>query len=111
MAQADDGSITPLFAVVMGCAALLMAAIGNVGEHMVNEHRARIVADAAALAGIYGGDDAATLLAQRNGGTVVDTIDTRNDDGRFGATVTVGRHHATAWAVDTWAPTTSTLEP
>ena len=111
MAQADDGSVTPLFAVVMGCSVLLMFTVATVGQQLVDEHRARIAADAAALAGIYGGDSAATLLAQRNGGTIVETIDTRADNGRFGATVTIGRHRATAWAVDTWVPTTPTLEP
>jgi hypothetical protein len=111
VAQAEDGSITPLFAVVIGIAAFLMYTVATVGEQMVDELRARISADASALAGIYGGDDTAAIVAQENGGTIVETTDTRGDNGRFGATVTVGRHRATAWAVDTWAPATPTLEP
>ncbi len=111
MTRAENGSITPLIAVAMGCCALLMVAIGNVGEQMVNEQRARITADAAALAGIYGGEEAAARLAQHNGGSIVEVMDAHDDDVLFGVVVTVGRHRATAWAVDTWAPPTSTLEP
>jgi hypothetical protein len=109
--RAEDGSITPLIAVVIGCCTLIAFATATTGVHLVNEHRTRIIADAAALAGIYGGSDSAVLIAHHNGGKVIEAVDTRNIDGRFTVTVTLKRHSATAHAVDTWALTTSTLEP
>ena len=111
MTRAEDGSITPLIAVILACGALLAVTVARIGEGLVGEYRAQLVANASALAGIYGGDKAADQVAQRNGGVVINADDLRETDSRFTATVTVNRYRATAWAVDTWTPATSTLTP
>jgi hypothetical protein len=86
-------------------------AIGNVGDRLVIAERARIIAEAAALAGVHGGARAAETVAHRNAGALVDVADTRDTDGRFTATASFGDHRATANAADSWAPSTPTLEP
>ena len=111
MARAEDGSITPLIAVILACGALLAVTVARIGEGLVGEYRAQLVADASALAGIYGGEEAANQVAQHNGGVVINVDDSRDTNSRFATTVTVNRYRATAEAVDTWTPITSTLTP
>jgi hypothetical protein len=109
--HAHDGSITPLVAFVLATCASLAIAVGRVGERLVMDERARIVAEAASLAGIYGGIDAAERVARRNEGIVVSFVDSRDRDGRFQTTVSFSDRRAMATAVDTWTSLTSTLEP
>lgn len=89
----------------------MTVAIGEVGDRLVIAERARIIAEAAALAGIHGGTLAAETVAHRNAGALVDVADTRNTDGRFAVTVSFGDRRAAATAADTWVPSTPTLEP
>ena len=49
--------------------AVLVATVGT-AEVLVHHDRARTAADAAALAGVVGGREAATTVAQRNGATI-----------------------------------------
>ena len=111
MARSHDGSITPLVAVIVALSASMAVAIGEVGDRLVDDERARIAAEAAALAGVHGGVSSAHVVAQRNGGALVDAIDTREADGRFTATVSVDDRRARSTAADSWAPSTPTLEP
>jgi hypothetical protein len=109
--HAHDGSITPLVAVILALCASMAVAVGQVGERLVIDERARIVAEAASLAGIYGGIDAAERVARRNDGIVVAFVDSRDRDGKFQTTVSFSDRRAMATAVDTWTSPTPTLEP
>lgn len=111
MRNAHTGSVTPFVAAIIALCGVMAAAITEAGMRFVIAERAAIVAEAAALAGIHGGEQAATVVAQRNGGTLGNVFDTRNRDGRFSATIVLDDHHATATAADSWAPSTPTLEP
>lgn len=111
MGRAHEGSVTPLVAVIVALCTSMIVAFGKVGDRLVVTERTRIIAEATALAGIHGGTRAAETVAHRNAGELVDVADTRDTDGRFTATVSFGDHRAAATAVDTWAPSTPTLEP
>jgi hypothetical protein len=105
------GSVTPLVAAIIALCGVMAMAIAEAGTRIVADERASIVAESAALAGIHGGEQAARVVAQRNGGVLERVVDTRNRDGRFAATIIVDDRHATATAADSWAPVTPTLEP
>jgi len=68
---ADRGQAVPLLLALVAIAAVLMAAAGHLGARVVDRSRAQTAADAAALAGVIGGLDAAASVAAANGGTVV----------------------------------------
>ncbi len=76
-------------------AALLSVGVGRVGVVMVQRQRAQIAADAAALAGVSGGRDAAAGLADANGATLV-AFDQVGDD--VVVTVEIGAVDASARA-------------
>lgn len=108
MVESEDGSIAPLIAVILALCGAMIAVLGNVGERLVAEDRARITAEASALAGIYGGVETAIVVARRNGGEL---IDAQSEEGHFSVTVSFGANRASAHAVDTWLPTSPTLKP
>lgn len=64
----DGGQATPIVAVALLLAGLLVVALVDHGGRVVDEARARTAADAAALAGAAEGKDAARHLAEANGG-------------------------------------------
>ncbi len=108
MADAEDGSITPLLAVGMACCVLLSGFVAAAGDRLVKQQRAQIIADASALAAIYGGISSAERVAQTNGAQIVDFDEYNNE---VAVTVLFASQSAAAQAVDTWAPTSPTLEP
>ena len=69
--DAEDGQVTPLIAVVVVFAAVVVLVLGQLGARAVERAHARTAADAAALAGAADGPDAAAEAARRNGGTLV----------------------------------------
>ena len=56
---------------VVAIAVVMVIAAGEMGHRIVARSRVRAAADAAALAGVGGGPDAAARLAQANGATLV----------------------------------------
>ena len=62
-------------AAVMAVAAVLVLALGQLGQRSCRGARARTAADAAALAGAAAGRAAAAELAAENGGTLVSYSD------------------------------------
>ena len=81
--------------------ALLIANLGGVAN---DRARARTAADAAALAGVLGGRDAAVDIARRNGGDV-EQYD--SDGNHTTVRVRVGRARATASAARSGVGTTA----
>ncbi len=91
----DRGQVLPLMALVIlvGMAAAL--AMARLGVEVVDRARARTAADAAALAGVEGGRDAADAAARANGGRVVRFV---ARDGATEVEVRVGGAEATSRA-------------
>lgn len=93
----ERGQAVVLMAVVVVFAALVAVGVAQVGSVMAERQRAQTAADAAALAGLHGGQLAAVQLASSNGAVLVSFS-------RDGASVTVvvssGRVHAHARASD-----------
>jgi hypothetical protein len=78
---------------------------------LLNSTRSQIAADATALAGIYGGVEHATDIAEANHATPASFTDNRNTNGTFTAVVTIGAANASAQAFDQWAPVLPTMSP
>ena len=66
----QDGQAAPLLVAVLVCGAVMVSAFGALGARVADAARARTAADAAALAGVVGGPDAARRLAAANGGVI-----------------------------------------
>ena len=77
----DRGQATILMAAVVACCALAAIAVGELGGALVDRQQARTSADAAALAGVDGGRDAAERLAELNGGRLVSYAEEPGADG------------------------------
>jgi hypothetical protein len=77
--RSEAGQAVPLLAAVMAVLAVLVLALGQLGERVVAAARARTAADAAALAGAAAGRAAAASMAAENGGTLVSYSDTGGD--------------------------------
>lgn len=95
MPASDRGQATPLWAVVIVVAALLLVPTGLLVRATVERAEARSAADAAALAGALAGEAEARLVAARNGARVV-AYAARHD--LVEVTVVVGDRRATARA-------------
>jgi hypothetical protein len=97
--------------LVLGCAftALSLCGLVVVSNHIIDQTRAQIAADAAALGAVYGGESEAREIALRNGAEMVSG--TTQDNGVQSVQVRVGRQYATANARDTWAQVLPTLAP
>ena len=78
---------------------------------LLNSARSQIAADATALAGIYGGVEHATNIAEANLATSVSFTDNRHTNGTFTAVVAIGAANASAQAFDQWAPALPTMIP
>jgi hypothetical protein len=97
--------------VVLSCAftALSLGGLVIVSTHIIDQTRAQIAADAAALGAVYGGELMAREIALHNGAQVVSS--TTQDNGVQSVHVRVGRQHATALARDSWAQLLPTMSP
>ena len=80
-----------------------------VSTHIIDQTRAQIAADAAALGAVYGGESMARNIASRNGAQVVSSA--TQDNGVHAVRVRVGRQNATATARDSWAQQLPTMSP
>jgi Flp pilus assembly protein TadG len=69
--RGDRGQATVLVAAVLAVTVLATAGLARLGGVMVDGSRAQAAADAAALAAVEGGVDAAARLADRNGARLV----------------------------------------
>ena len=100
-----------MLSVVLSCAftALLLGGLVVVATHIIDQTRAQIAADAAALGAVYGGEAAVLDIALRNGAQVVSSA--TQDNGVHAVKVRVGRQYATAHARDSWAQQLPTMSP
>ena len=95
----DRGQATPLAAVVVVLAVVATFAIAHLGRTVTDAGRARTAADAAALAGVEGGEAASARLAAEHGATIVSWSSSGPPDAVVViVTVRVGRVRATAAA-------------
>lgn len=93
--RSDRGQATPLWAVVLVLAGLLLVPTGLLIRTTVDRAEARSAADAAALAGALDGEAAARSVAARNGAELI-RYEARGDV--VEVTVVVGDRRATARA-------------
>lgn len=93
--RSDRGQATPLWAVVLVLAGLLLVPTGLLIRATVDRAEARSAADAAALAGALDGEAAARSVAARNGAELI-RYEARGDV--VEVTVVVGDRRATARA-------------
>lgn len=93
----DDGQAVLPVLIVVGLSAALLLGLAPVVERVVTTARARVAADAAALAGVVGGPAAAGRLAAANGAGLVSFRRVGSD---VLVTVTVDGVLATARATD-----------
>jgi outer membrane lipoprotein SlyB len=93
--RSDRGQATPLWAVVLVLAGLLLVPTGLLVRASVERAEARSAADAAALAGALEGEGAARAVAEANGAELV-AYEERGD--LVEVTATVGDRRATARA-------------
>ena len=102
-AQGDRGQVLPLVALGIAVVAAAVLLLGRLGVSAAQSARARTAADAAALAGAVGGEQAADRVARANGGELVafEMEVSHAQAGRPVVTVTVslGDHRAVASAV------------
>ena len=100
-----------MLGVLLSCAftALSLGGLVVVSTHIVDQTRAQIAADAAALGAVYGGESAASEIALRNGAQMVSS--TTQDNGVQSVRVRVGHQYATANARDSWAQVLPTMTP
>ena len=89
--------------------ALSLGGLVIVSTHLIDQTRAQIAADAAALGAVYGGEPVAQEIALRNGAQLVSSA--TQDDGVQSVRVRVGRQYATANARDSWAQQLPTMSP
>lgn len=95
----ERGQAFGLVAAVLAVAAVVVVAMGSFVGTAVSVARARTAADAAALAGVTGGEPAAVAIAARHGATVVAWSASGPPNARdVRVTVRVGRASATAAA-------------
>ena len=100
-----------MLSVLLGCAftALSVGGLVVVSTHIIDQTRAQIAADAAALGAVYGGEAAVLDIALCNGAQVVSSA--TQDNGVHAVKVRVGRQYATAHARDSWAQQLPTMSP
>ena len=89
--------------------ALSLGGLVIVSTHLIDQTRAQIAADAAALGAVYGGEPVAQEIALRNGAQLVSSA--TQDDGVQSVRVRVGLQHATAKARDSWGQQLPTMSP
>lgn len=100
-----------MLSIVLGCAFTVLSLNGLVvvSTHIIDQTRAQIAADAAALGAVYGGESVVLDIALRNGAQVVSSA--TQDNGVHAVKVRVGRQYATAHARDSWAEQLPTMSP
>ena len=96
---------------MLSCAftALSLGGLVVVSTHIIDQTRAQIAADAAALGAVYGGESVAQDIASRNGAQLVSSA--TQDDGVHAVSVRIGSQYATAQARDSWAQQLPTMSP
>lgn len=106
--RVDDGQATPLWAIVLVLAALLLVPMGLVARATIERSKAQSAADAAALAGALAGEAEARTVAAlnharveryRESGDVVEVV------------VIVGGRRATARAIREEVPVDESSPP
>ena len=100
-----------MLGVLLSCAftALSLGGLVLVSTHIIDQTRAQIAADAAALGAVYGGEPVAQDIAFRNGAQLMSSA--TQDDGVQSVRVRVGRQYAIAHARDSWAQQLPTMSP
>jgi hypothetical protein len=97
MGERDRGQAVPIVIGVVAVLGAMVVGIGRFAVDLRDAAQARTAADAAALAGVAGGPDAAREMASANGAALV-SINEDGDD--VIVVVSVGRARASARATD-----------
>ncbi len=100
-----------MLSILLSCACTVLSLGGLVlvSTHIIDQTRAQIAADAAALGAVYGGETVAQKIAFRNGAQLMGS--TTQDNGVQSVRVRVGYQYATAHARDSWAQQLPTMSP
>lgn len=102
----ERGQVVPLAAALLVVAGVLALGLIRVASTAAEAGQAQAAADAAALAAVTGGRDAASAVATANDATVVDYVET---DGIV--TVAVRRRCCTARASASWSADGGSNDP
>lgn len=94
--RGSRGQATPLWAIVLVLAALLLVPVSLLARATIERAEAQSAADAAALAGALEGEDAARTIARSNDARLESFV---TDGDAVEVTVVVGGRRATARAV------------
>lgn len=103
MSHRDRGQATPLWAMVLLLAALLLLPVALLARTVIDRAEAQNAADAVALAGALDGEDAARVIARANDARV---LEYRVEGDTVEVVVAVGDRRATARALREEVPDT-----
>jgi hypothetical protein len=90
---------------------LMLVALSQVGHHLINAERARIISQVGVLATVYGGESTAREIVQLNDATLCGYRKPTTQQEHFALCVDVHGVQRFAHAVDTWTISVPTLEP
>jgi hypothetical protein len=90
---------------------LLLVALSQVGRHLINAERARIISQVGVLAAVYGGESTAREIVQLNNATLCGYRTPTTHQQYFVLCVDAQGVQRFAHAVDTWTISVPTLEP
>lgn len=96
-ARDRGGALVMTVLIALGLGGAALTAVAPVAEVLIDRQRAHTAADAAALAGVLGGPDAASSVAAANGAALVAWSRAGHE---VTVTVEVGEQRVTARATD-----------
>lgn len=95
----EKGQVVPLFIVIIFVGIVTVFLLGKLGQQATERARAQSAADAAALAGVAGGEDAAAETARDNQASLVSYVHVGQ---KVEVTVRLGNAEASARAEARW---------
>lgn len=99
----DRGSITIVMMAVLAVGVSLSLRLGELGDSLVRSARAQMIADASALAGVYGSRVDSARIAVENGAVLVryeESSSSFDDGSTVRVTIELDGRLADAWASD-----------
>lgn len=90
---------------------LLVVAVSQVGHHLINTERARIISQVGVLAAVYGGESTVREIVKLNDATLCGFSKPTTQQQHFAVCVNAQGIQRFAHAVDTWTISVPTLDP
>lgn len=105
--DSDRGNAVLALVVSLAVVSMLLTGLSALAMRLVQESRAQIAADAAALAGVSGGEPVAQRLAVMNGAVLCEYV----SESEVAVQVCIGSTTARAYAREQQVPGVPTLKP